>query len=79
MWYIIVAFIVWIVVSIYFSKGKVFSLLDDVLLPAFIVAVLWPLLVLLFILVVLFISACLPVYLIYVIILYLINKKIIKK
>ena len=75
MWYFIIAAIVWVVTSVYFGRGRVFNVFDDVLGPAFSVAVLWPLLAVFLFIIVLFIAACLPIYAIYVVIVYLINKK----
>lgn len=77
-WYFIIAAIVWVVISFYFVRGKVFNLFDDVLGPAFIIAVLWPLLAVLLFIVVIFTTACLPLYFVCVATIYLIKKKIIK-
>jgi hypothetical protein len=79
LWYFIIAAFVLVVTSFYFVRGKVFNLFDDVLCPATLFAVAWPLIAIVFIIAIIFGMGLLPLYAFYTMLVYLINKKIIKK
>ena len=73
LWYFIIAAIICAALVTYFSKGSN-SFYDEVASPAFLIAIVWPLLILLGLIALLIAIAFTPLYIIYLITTFIINK-----